>query len=234
MSLWILPAAFAALAVFFYLGKGNNLLIRSADEPLYDEKKLRLVSGSFSAGLAVFFLLHALLHLPLWLVLLVSVLLCMAAMILCNAVCMQTRDIPFRERSAGMIFLGICVALAIFLGVFAQSEPIQVTLTEDSLRISASIGTAESIPYGEILSVESSPAVPMGIRKRGMTGNRTCEGKFENKDFGPYNIYVYNNCETWIVLHTANGVVVFNCESEKQTAVLLYNISERVHTNDIQ
>ena len=59
-----------------------------------------------------------------------------------------------------------------------------------------------------------------GERVAGEETKRVCSGLYHNEAFGDYQLHVQTRLNNYIVVHTGDGVIVFNLESDETTKEL--------------
>ena len=237
MTVYFAAAAVcAALAVLFFLGKGSVLVRGTAGEAneasFFDDKKLRVVCGAGMSVLALLLALSGALisRIVFWLPMAVSVPVCVLLVLLCNTVCALPQPEPWYRRSAGMVFLGLCVALIFVLSTFGKSGTIAVTPGADDFTVRGSFGSGQTVAYGSVRDVSLEFGWDNGTRLRGIDSNRICEGKYRNEQVGAYTMYAYAQCDARVVIRTDTAVLAVNAPTAQQTQALYEELSERVET----
>ena len=221
-----LSAACAALAVLFFLGKGD----------FFDDRRLRIVCGSGTALLALLYTMSAvfLQRIVFWLPILIGAVICTVLVLLCNTVCALPQPEPWYRRTAGMFFLGLCVVSIFALTLFGKSGSIDVTANADSFTVSSSFGVTRTVEYAAVQSVTLETGWENGTRLRGTAGNRFCEGKFRNDAAGVYTMFAYTQCDARVVIRTDTDILVFNAPTAEKTKALYDTLSEKVKNDDAQ
>lgn len=114
--------------------------------------------------------------------------------------------------------------IAVLFGLFwkQNANSVSIQFQDDSMTLSAPESDAFTIDiaYGDISSMELVQDLDLGSCVDGTEEELRKNGMWENTAFGQYYLCIYTNIPQYIVLHTTDGVVVFNYESEDTTKKL--------------
>lgn len=126
------------------------------------------------------------------------------------------------KRKINLILTIILFAI-IFLFLWKDdSKSVLLDFQDTALTLNAPADDAFSvtIPYAGIQSVDLISELAFGRCTDGVDLEDRKNGSWENSAYGDYTLCVYANVPVYIVLHTAQGVTVFNYESESTTQQL--------------
>jgi hypothetical protein len=115
--------------------------------------------------------------------------------------------------------LGICllVGILIYLLLMKNNEGISVAVKDDHLSLSYSSGDSFNINYQDVLSATETRDLDLGLYVSGTDTKKYKFGVWENSEFGEYNLCMYANVDSYIVMKTSNDIFVFNIESVDAT-----------------
>lgn len=121
----------------------------------------------------------------------------------------------YRNQS---IFLCIVILIVFFL-FFRNNlrESIYVEAAENSLVITAYTGESVTVSYDSLISVSLSADTDLGEMLSGDENLRARCGIWKNESWGKYRLYALKNVSSYIALETADGIIVFNYESDSVT-----------------
>lgn len=115
-----------------------------------------------------------------------------------------------------------CVAAVMFTGDITYS------CTDDALRIETNYVNGLELSYDEIDAIELREDFDIGIRAMGFGSPRLSMGAFQNEEFEAYTLYSYNSCDWVILIRSDNKVLVINCQTEEETAVLYQTLVAKI------
>lgn len=115
-----------------------------------------------------------------------------------------------------------CVAAVMFTGDITYS------CTDSTLRIETNYVNGLELPYKDIDSIELREDFDIGIRAMGFGSPRLSMGAFQNEEFEAYTLYSYNSCDRVILIRSDNKVLVINCQTEEETAVLYQTLVAKI------
>lgn len=244
---WLIAVIFLVLTVLLLSGKGSFLIAgyntaSKAQKAKYDEKKLSRVMGSGMGVITIFMVVLACFgnYPPDWLfyalfiaIIAVTVVMC----VLCNTICKVKNPSALQEEDAqsaqaekrrnsliiavSIAVTGIVLLLACIL-LFTGS--IDIAVGENSIDIDCSYYFNYAVPLDSIKSVSYVDGFESGKRTNGLGSFKLLGGHFRNDEFGDYILYAYLNVDEHIVLHTADGIVAINAQTEQETAALYEEI----------
>lgn len=119
-----------------------------------------------------------------------------------------------------VVLLG--VALVMFTG------NIRVEFGTEALTVSGSMAGSADVAYSEIQSVTLEEGLAIGTRTFGVGSVRLQAGQFSNTAFGDYQLFSYSDCHTYVVVKTADGVVVFNAKTVEETQTLYSQLQAKL------
>ena len=120
-----------------------------------------------------------------------------------------------------------------FLGLGGGLDPV---LEETRFGITDAEGVTHFFGYAEADSIElfsDLKSFDKGEQVDGTATRSLCSGTWRNSEFGEYELHVQTKLKTYIVVHDAGGVLVFNLESDETTRSLYdYFIEQRASLKD--
>ena len=134
-----------------------------------------------------------------------------------------------RAKNSGWRDVILC-ALIIVLVVLAKdtffsSAELTPVLGETEFGIVTPDGETHSFVYAELEAIEFREGLKdfdRGEPLEGEEARRCWSGIYQNSEFGKYQLYAMSKLDSYIVVHTPDGVIVFNMESDETTKTL-YN-----------
>lgn len=118
-------------------------------------------------------------------------------------------------------------AVLVIVLVLLTTGEIRVTSGEKYITIKASYWKDKGIAYEDIQDITYRETLGTGKRVGGFGSFKLAEGGFRNDEFGNYTLYAYESCNTYIVLNTAEEIVVINQKTDQQTKKLYEELAEK-------
>lgn len=241
---YVITVIFAVMTVLFLSGHGAFLIAgyntaSEKDKSRYDKKKLCRVMGCGFLVITVLVGLTAVYgeNLPDWLqrgLPIVTVADVAVLVILSNTIC-KVKNPPAQEETEeekrkarktfrySMIFMAaVCLAA----GIFLVTGEVRVEIGEGQAEIIGSYWTDDSVKLADVLSVSYREDFHTGSRVGGLGSLRLLEGNFNNQEFGNYTLYAYTGCREYVVLETAERMVVLNQKTPEETKELYKKLLE--------
>lgn len=124
---------------------------------------------------------------------------------------------------------GIIILIALTLVAFIMfSGKISYTIEGDILRVGSFISGESKVALQDIEELELRDGMTIGERTFGISSLKVLGGTFTNDEFGKYKVYIYKDIGKFIILHTDDGVIVFNLETEGKTETLYEELLGKV------
>ncbi len=122
------------------------------------------------------------------------------------------------------IILFVVVMMLLFTGNF------EVVVDEESLQIEASGWSDAEVLLAEIDRVEyaESSFGFSGTRDMGFGSPRITMGDCSNGEYGKFTAYIYEKCDTYIVIYVGDKIMVLNRETEEETKALYEELKGKV------
>ncbi len=119
-----------------------------------------------------------------------------------------------RGKLASCAVSAIIAAIIVIIFLTANVE---IIFEEEYLRIEATYCQDIELKYEDIESVEFRNEFDIGRRFSGYGSFNLSMGNFRNDEFGSYTVYVYNSCESVVVIRANGKILVINGEDEAST-----------------
>ena len=117
-----------------------------------------------------------------------------------------------------IVFAGLSIILMRWNSVELQSR--HFDWDEQQLTIKEPWGSAFTVLYDDILSINLREVKDYGAYVKGMDTDNTCYGIWHNDEFGDYRLYIQKAIPLDLVITTASDTIVLNLESEDVTRQL--------------
>lgn len=82
-----------------------------------------------------------------------------------------------------------------------------------------------TVPYEEITAVEYRDTAVEGERIWGFASLKLEMGQFQNEEFGDYTHYTYMGCNSAVIVHLGQEILVLGAADEVQTAQLAQQLA---------
>lgn len=126
---------------------------------------------------------------------------------------------PIRAKTTAVILL-LVILLVVLVAVILFTGKITYSLEEDALSIQASYWEDITVPYEEITAVEYRNAAVDGERVWGFGSLKLEMGQFRNEEFGNHIRYSYMDCDSALIVHLGQEILVLSAATESETAQL--------------
>ena len=139
-----------------------------------------------------------------------------------------------RSRATGIRDVVICAFIILGFLFYREStdtREIGPVLGETQFSVVAMDGEQHTFVYAETESIElldNLDEFDRGTMIGGNESKRCVSGTFQNEQFGEYELHVLTKLDSYIVVNSSNGVLVFNIESDETTAALYDFFCERI------
>lgn len=239
MIMWIVTGIFAVLSILFLMGKGGFLIAgyntaSESEKARYDEKRLCRVMGIGMSVITISLVIAALHDRIGGLVIIGGVFIAMAIIIIgTNLYCINKEvetsahtDKKNKISKWTSLIIGaiICGLVLIFMVI----GDVKVSLKEHSMTASAFLTGDTTVNFEDIESVTYRKDMEKGRRAMGAGTFTISAGRFENDEFGKYQLYAYARCDEYVVLDTKDGYVVLNDSSPEKTKELYNKIQNHI------
>lgn len=126
--------------------------------------------------------------------------------------------------------ISIVMVTLILIGtaVLMFTGEIESSVTDTDLIIEASFYDDLTVSLDTIDSVEYRETIPEGVREFGWGSARLVMGTCSSGEFGLHTRYTYLGCESCIVLHSGEDVLILNAKDEATTKALYEAIMQEV------
>ena len=133
-----------------------------------------------------------------------------------------------RSKAAGWRDVVICVIIILGFLLYKEvrgEETTAVTprLGETEFTLIALDGTEHRFVYDELDSIElhdDLQSFDRGTLVRGNEAKRCVSGRYTNDAFGEYELHIMTKLNEYLIVKNADGVMVFNIESDETTQAL--------------
>ena len=132
-----------------------------------------------------------------------------------------------RTSKLGKIGSGFAIVIMIGCGILLFTGNVKVEFGEDSFEIKATYWYDKEIAYDEVSSIEFRDEKITGSRTGGWGSMRLLLGDFNNKEFGNYLRYTYNNCDAGIILVVNEKEIVVSGKDAESTYEIYEELRER-------
>lgn len=129
------------------------------------------------------------------------------------------------------IFSIFCIVaiFAMFTGGFQGTNGmVSYQMDGEKLGITFQDHAPVFIPYEEIEDVEWRDTFSMGDSIESGQWDGGWYGTYENEEYGKYQLYLYSDVGNYIVIHSEQGVLVFNDSTEKSTRQAFQRLQEHI------
>lgn len=119
----------------------------------------------------------------------------------------------------GNIFL-VVVVVAVLSLFMKRSNTISLQVVDNGMTITMASGYTETVSWDTLNSVEERETLDLGTLVEGTDTKKEQSGVWENTEFGAYSLCSDATVHCYLVLHTEDGIVVLNYESDESTRSL--------------
>ena len=137
----------------------------------------------------------------------------------------------FKSESGQKSTLIITIAIILGFSLFSMVKPqgaLSIATDSESLGIAYSEDMSIQVELKDINSVEMVSDIEIGEMADGVDDGKIRCGTYENNTFGTYQTYQYIDVNKYIVVKTADFVLVFNLSSERKTESFYEELLEKV------
>ncbi|WP_426350775.1 PH domain-containing protein [Alloiococcus sp. CFN-8] len=127
-----------------------------------------------------------------------------------------------KDKIKGIISLTVLVLVAWIM----FSGKISYRLEKDTFQVGSFLSGNSKVGIQDIKELELREGIKTGERLLGISSFRMLGGSFANEEFGKYKLYKYKDLDKVIVIYTADGVIVFNLETEEKTQNIFKELQE--------
>ena len=129
-----------------------------------------------------------------------------------------------KDKIKGVINLTVILVVAWIM----FSGKISYRLEGDIFQVGSFLSGKSKVSIQDIKELELRDGIKTGERLLGISSFRMLGGSFSNEEFGKYKLYKYKSVDEIIVIHTADGVIVFNLETEEKTENVYKELQESI------
>lgn len=127
-----------------------------------------------------------------------------------------------------VLVLALVLLVTALVAVLVFSGHITLSLEDDALTVQASFWKDITVPYAEITAVEYRDAAVDGERVWGFGSLKLEMGQFRNEEFGDYTRYTYLGCDSAIIVHLGQEVLVLSADDKTRTAQLAQQLEQQL------
>lgn len=128
------------------------------------------------------------------------------------------------NKVKGIITLIILAVVALIM----FSGKVSYTLEEGTLEVGSFMSGKSKVALQDIKELELRDGMTVGERTFGVSNLKVLGGTFTNEEFGKYKLYIYKDVSNIIVVHTDEGIMGFNLETEEDTETLYKELQEKI------
>ena len=142
----------------------------------------------------------------------------------------EYHDIP-ASKSEKVAIKSTLIILAILLPALAIimfTGDVTCDVTDSAIIVDASYGSAITVNFDAIDSVEYRENLDFGARTWGFGSARLLVGTFQNEEFGTYTLYAYTCSDEGVVIKSGDKVLVISGKNEQETKALYNEINSKL------
>jgi hypothetical protein len=139
----------------------------------------------------------------------------------------EDREIVKKWRKDRWLRVGVTAAVVLLVGILLVTGRVWTIISEYSFKIKSTYWPSKEVLFEEIWSLEFREEFDTGKRVGGFGSWALSMGNFRNEEFGNYTLYGNNCCKAYVVVETADGMVVVNEKDREKTLKLYEKIKER-------
>lgn len=132
-------------------------------------------------------------------------------------------DSAFKNGSAVLRTALTILAIAL-VGAVLLLGRVSARLENGVLYLSDGTLSREAIACSDVTAVEWRDSLERGSRVFGVGSLRLSSGRYSNREFGPYTLYVWNAVPACVVVRHSGGVAVFNADTPEAARALYQNL----------
>lgn len=133
------------------------------------------------------------------------------------------------EKKMTILSLVISIPILVGVGVLLFTGDITVHFESASFSVESVYWDDMTVDYAAIDAVEYRKQDDPGTRAYGFGSFKLLMGNFENDEFGKYTRYSYIGCDSCVVIHVDDKVLVINGQDEANTKELYEELDKRIH-----
>ena len=148
----------------------------------------------------------------------------------------EQRKVPMFATQRGQMFSAfIFVGIIIVFMAFRLSGSGDIDYQMDSERIGIAFQRYDTvfIPYDTIEFAEIVNSISIVRQINGPEWNEGWCGEYESEELGNIKMFAYSTTGNFIVIHSKEGVLVFNAKSEKKTIQAYEELTLHMKKNGI-
>lgn len=134
---------------------------------------------------------------------------------------------PISAKSIALVLALILLVIA-FVAVLLFSGRITFSLENDALTVQASFWKDLAVPCEEITAIEYRDTAVDGERVWGFGSLKLEMGQFRNEEFGNYTRFTYLGCDSAVIVHLGQEVLVLSAADKTQTAQLAQQLEQQL------
>lgn len=141
--------------------------------------------------------------------------------------------INLKKSSGGKKGVGVfTIVVLILVSVLLSTGHAGAQVGTESVKIKSTYWPSKEISKEEILSVSFREDFDTERRVGGFGSFVLSLGRFQNEEFGKYDLYANNGCKAYAVMETVDGMVVVNEKKEEATKALYEEIRALIDQQD--
>lgn len=122
-----------------------------------------------------------------------------------------------RSFKSALIFnLILIIGVTVYMVFSGNSGSVIAQINEDAMGVAAN-GTTIFIDLADVTEVNLVYSIDIGEAQQEETESKVYSGKYENSEYGTFDLLAYKNSESFIVVHHSGGVLVYSLKTEKLT-----------------
>lgn len=126
-----------------------------------------------------------------------------------------------KQKKLMLILAAVAVALiAVAVIGYVFTGDISYTYTDTTLQVTNSYISGVELAYEDMDSVELRQSYDYGVRGYGFGSARLAMGVYQNEEFEAYTLYAYKSCDSVVLIHSGEKVLVLNCKTAEETQSL--------------
>lgn len=134
-----------------------------------------------------------------------------------------------KQKKLMLVLAAVAVALvAIVVVAYAFTGDITYTYTDSSLQVTNSYISGVELAYEDMDSVELRQNFDFGVRGYGFGSTRLAMGVYQNDEFEAYTLYAYKSCDSVVLIHSGEKVLIINGENAADTQTIYDTLLKKV------
>ena len=122
----------------------------------------------------------------------------------------------------------INITIMVSVAIVMLSGKVSYTLEGDTLVVGSFLSGKSKVEVQDIEKLELRNDFELGKRSFGISNLRISGGTFTNDEFGKYKLYKCNNVDKILIVHTEEGVIAFNLQTEEKTEAVYQELQGKL------